>query len=157
MAKESAASGPSLGQFIMAMIVVTVLAGVVGGVFAPRLAARDPGAKPAQTGEATAEPGAPPKVNLVDLPPIVTNLGSPQETWVRLETSMVFDPAAVKQPETLAAQIANDILAYMRTVSLTQIQGPIGLQNLRQDLNERAAIRSSGAVKELAIRTLVLQ
>jgi flagellar FliL protein len=40
---------------------------------------------------------------------------------------------------------------------MSQIEGPIGLQNLRQELNERASIRSNGAVKELVIRTLVVQ
>jgi flagellar protein FliL len=156
MAAQPSASGSSFGQFIIAMVVVTVLAGVIGTVVAPRLNAQSPATKE-QKVEAAAEAAIPSKPNLLDLPPIVTNLGAPQETWVRLETSMVFDPTAVKQPETLAAEIANDLLAYMRTVSLTQLQGPIGLQNLRQDLNDRAAVRSNGAVKELAIRTFVLQ
>ncbi|HLH48777.1 MAG TPA: flagellar basal body-associated FliL family protein [Roseiarcus sp.] len=152
-------SGPSLGQFIVALVVVTILAGAVGALFAPHPAA-GPGAQPskeAPAAEAAAEPAVAATSNLLDLPPIVTNLGSPQEMWIRLETSMIFDPSQVKHPEALAAEIANDLLAYLRTVAVTQIQGPIGLQNLRQDINERAAIRSNGAVKELVIKTLVIQ
>ncbi len=42
-------------------------------------------------------------------------------------------------------------------MSLKQLEGPIGLQNIRQDLNERAAIRTGGKVRELVIRTLVVQ
>ena len=58
---------------------------------------------------------------------------------------------------SLGAEIAGDILAFLRTTSLSQIQGAAGLQNLRDDLNERVAIRSGGSVKELVIRTLVVQ
>jgi flagellar FliL protein len=91
------------------------------------------------------------------MPPIVTNLGAPKDTWIRLEASIVFDAKTIPHPETLADEIASDELAYLRTVSLSQIEGPIGLQNIRQDLNERAAIRSNGKVSELIIRTLVVQ
>lgn len=154
-ARAAEASGPSLGQFIVALVVVTILAGAVGALFAPH-PATGPGAQPAKETPA-AEPAVAATSNLLDLPPIVTNLGSPQEMWIRLEASMIFDPSQVKHPEALAAEIANDLLAYLRTVAVTQIQGPIGLQNLRQDINERAAIRSNGAVRELVIKTLVIQ
>jgi flagellar FliL protein len=155
----AAGSGPSFGQFIMAMLVVTVLAGALGAVFALHSAptSQDEGSKTTGASEKTGEVALTSTSNLFDLPPIVTNFGAPQEIWVRLEASMIYDSKAVKQPESLAAEIANDLLAYLRTVSLAQIEGPIGLQNLRQDLNERASIRSGGAVKELVIRTLVLQ
>jgi flagellar FliL protein len=90
-------------------------------------------------------------------PPIVTNLGSPSDIWIRLEGSIVFDARAMPRPEVTGGEIASDILAYLRTVKLSDIEGPIGLQNIRQDLNERAAIRSSGKVTEFVIRTLVVQ
>ena len=94
---------------------------------------------------------------IVDLPPIVTNLGAPQDTWIRLEGSIIFDPKALPHPEAVASQIGDDILAYLRTVSLRQLEGPIGLENIRQDLNERAATRSGGKVRGFVIRTLVVQ
>ena len=94
---------------------------------------------------------------IVDLPPIVTNLGAPQDTWVRLEGSIIFDPKTLPHPEAVAGQIGDDVLAYLRTVSLDQLEGPIGLENIRQDLNERAAARSSGKVQAFVIRTLVVQ
>ena len=94
---------------------------------------------------------------IVDLPSIVTNLGAPQDTWIRLEGSIIFDPKALPHPEAVASQIGDDILAYLRTVSLRQLEGPIELENIRQDLNERAAIRSGGKVRGFVIRTLVVQ
>jgi flagellar FliL protein len=159
-AQASAGSGSSFGQFIVAMVVVTILAGAIGAIFAPRSASAPQGqaSKEAPAAQAIGQSGGvAPTSNMLDLPPIVTNLGAPQDLWMRLETSMIFDSGAVPHPDALAAEIANDLLAYLRTVSVSQIQGPIGMQNLRQDINERAAIRSGGAVKELVIRTLVIQ
>ena len=49
-------------------------------------------------------PPAPPAQasTIVDLPPIVTNLGAPQDTWIRLEGSIVFDPKTLPHPEAVA-------------------------------------------------------
>ena len=49
-----------------------------------------------------------------DLPPIVTNLGAPQDTWIRLEGSIIFDPKTLPHPEAIAGQIGDDILAYLQ-------------------------------------------
>ena len=118
---------------------------------APRPAPPD---KPAES--PASAPSAQPST-IVDLPPIVTNLGAPQDTWVRLEGSIIFDPKTLPHPEAMAGQIGDDVLAYLRTVSLHQLEGPIGLENIRQDLNERAATRSGGKVRAFVIRTLVVQ
>jgi flagellar FliL protein len=50
-----------------------------------------------------------------------------------------------------------DILSYIRTMSLAQIQGPSGLLHLREDLNERARLRSKGVIQELVLETLIVQ
>jgi len=42
-------------------------------------------------------------------------------------------------------------------LTIVQLQGGSGLQSLREDLNERVAIRSEGHVRELIIETLVVQ
>ena len=57
-----------------------------------------------------------------------------------------YDAAALPHPEAVAAEIAGDELAYLHTATLSQIEGPVGFQNVRQDLNERAVIRSGGKV-----------
>ena len=95
--------------------------------------------------------------SFIDMPPIVTNIASPAETWVRLEASIVFDPKLLPHPDVVAAEIATDELAYLRTVSVQELQGPIGLENIRQDLRDRAFVRSGGKVTELLLKTLVLQ
>jgi flagellar FliL protein len=149
----------SMKQIALAMLVVTALAGASGGLYGLRVAAPGPEHldKDARAEEKPAGVRIEANSSLFDLPVIVTNLGSPQETWIRLEASLLFDPKAATRPEALGAEIAGDILAFLRTTSLTQIQGAAGLQNLRDDLNERVAVRSGGSVKELVIRTLVVQ
>jgi flagellar FliL protein len=151
-----AASGaPSLLQTVLATLVVTVMAGAMGALFAVPPPAPPP--EPAAKAEPTPGGVVPAASGLFEMPPIVTNIGSPKDTWIRLEASIVFDAKTVEHPEALAEDIAGDELAYLRTVSLAQVEGPIGLENIRQDLNERAAIRSGGKVSELVIRTLVVQ
>ena len=84
----------------------------------------------------------------------------------RLDRLRREDDAASRN--VVAGRDRGDELAYLRTVTLSQIEGPIGLQNIRQDLNERAAIRSErqgqrthhsnpgGAMKRLTIAALAL-
>jgi flagellar FliL protein len=89
--------------------------------------------------------------------PVVTNLSGTSDTWIRIESSIVFNNGALENADVVSAEIRQDILAYLRTLSLPQIQGASGLQHLREDLNERAVLRSKGLVRELIIETLVVQ
>jgi flagellar protein FliL len=152
---RGAAARESLRGSLIELTIVVLLGAAAGAAF-EALRPAPPSAldKPAES--SSAAPPAQPSA-IVDLPPIVTNLGAPQDTWIRLEGSIIFDPKALSHPEALASQIGDDVLAYLRTVTLRQLEGPIGLENIRQDLNERAAIRSGGKVRALVIRTLVVQ
>jgi flagellar protein FliL len=145
---------PRSGSLIEWAIVVC-LAASAGAAFQALRPAPPAPDKPVQ--ESTARAPAAQASTIIDLPPIVTNLGAPQDTWVRLEGSIIFDPKTLPHPEAVAAQIGDDVLAYLRTVSLHQLEGPVGLENIRQDLNERAAARSGGKVHAFVIRTLVVQ
>jgi flagellar FliL protein len=80
------------------------------------------------------------------LSPIVTNLAAPANNWARVEASMVTESMSDEDAGILAAHISEDIVTYLRS-----------LQHLRDDLAERANIRSSGKVRELIIETLVIQ
>lgn len=88
---------------------------------------------------------------------VVTNLGQPSDVWIRLETAMIYQHGALKNPEVTAAEIRQDLISYARTMTLAQLEGPSALQHLREDLNERVTTRTNGAVSELVIETLVVQ
>ena len=149
----------SLLKTLAAMALVSVLAAAAGGLYGMQIV-------PVLTGllEARAKASEPPPAvrypegtGLRDLAPIITNLAQPPGTWVRLEASLVFNPKAGPLPDVLVGEIGNDVLAYMRTVTLKQIEGASGLRQLGEDLDERVAIRSEGKVRELIIQTLVVQ
>lgn len=88
---------------------------------------------------------------------VVTNLADADEAWVRLESSVVFKTASVPNPDVALAEIRADLTAYLRTVTTRQIEGPSGLQHLREDLNERVNLRTKGQVRELILESLVVQ
>ena len=91
---------------------------------------------------------------IVQLEPITSNLAYPSENWVRLEVALLFKG----QPDVkLAEDIHQDILAYIRTVSLQQIEGPRGFQYLRDDIQERVDLRSEGKVSKVIFRTFVIE
>ena len=92
--------------------------------------------------------------NVVQLEPITSNLAYPSENWVRLEVALLFNgPPDVK----VAEDIHQDILAYIRTVSLQQIEGPRGFQYLKDDIQERVDLRSQGRVSKVMFRTFVIE
>ncbi|WP_167532892.1 flagellar basal body-associated FliL family protein [Bradyrhizobium cajani] len=91
------------------------------------------------------------------LSPIVTNLAAPANNWARVEASMVTESMSDEDAGILAAHISEDIVTYLRSASVAQFEGSRGLQHLRDDLTERANIRSSGKIRELIIETLVIQ
>lgn len=92
--------------------------------------------------------------DIVVLPAITTNLAAPDEIWVRLEVALALDAPPA---ETLLDDIHQDLLGFLRSVKLHQIEGASGFQHLKTDLEERARIRSDGAVKKLLIRTLIFE
>lgn len=143
----------SLMSVILEFAVVTLIAAAAGAGMAMLQGA--PAAAPALPKKD--EAAETPHLTLLDLPPIVTNLASPADLWIRLEASIVVEGKSFTPSEVLVAEIASDVLAYLRTLTVAQIEGPIGLQNIRQDLNDRAAVRSKGKVVELVLKTLVVQ
>lgn len=97
-----------------------------------------------------------------DLQPITTNLAGTPAAWIRLEASVLLDPELKSEEKSeeeiaLLRTINEDVVAFLRTVSLTQIQGPSGFQSLREDLDERVRIRSEGKIKELIVQSMILE
>ncbi|MDT4879990.1 hypothetical protein FQZ97_1157100 [compost metagenome] len=53
--------------------------------------------------------------------------------------------------------MGDDFMSFLRSVNLMQLQGAAGLAYLRADLEERARMRSEGAVDRVFISTLVVE
>ncbi len=98
-----------------------------------------------------AEPASP---TVIQLAGITTNLAAPSDVWIRMEASIVLDEP---QDAGLSERVHQDFLAFVRTLKLHQIEGASGFQHFKADLEERAAIRSNGHVKQVLIRTLLFE
>lgn len=161
-AEESsgAAEKPSgLLGFIVAMLVSTVVSSVGGGIYGLYGMSADSAPVTAKAEKVAETPKQPftESLNLKSLSPIITNLAGPKGTWARLEAAIIVTPEAGQDDNLLAGKISEDIVAYLRTIPLEQIEGANGFQNLREDLNHRARIRSEGRVRELVIQSLVVE
>ncbi|MEQ8824487.1 MAG: flagellar basal body-associated FliL family protein [Filomicrobium sp.] len=98
------------------------------------------------------------KINeIIGLDPIIASLAKSSGAWVRLETAIVFKSEPEAGFTAVKSEIASDILAYLRTVSLDQIQGASGLEYLTDDLQDIARVRSQGAVDRLVIKGLIFE
>ncbi len=158
MANAAASTGkpPGKANLLVTVAALTVLAAVGGGLVGKLIvaAAHAPAAPEPAAAKALSYGG---DVDVRELPPIVTNLAAPSGIRVRLQVSLVYAKKDVENPALLMGQVSDDLVAFLKTLTLTQIEGASGLQSLREDLNERAAVRSQGKVRELVIETLVVQ
>lgn len=146
-------------KWLATMILLTLLSAGAGGLMGLHLFTAAQQVVEAKKRPPNERPSAVPyaSAHLRRLAPVVTNLASPANTWARVEASIVFDKLNEEEVTIMAARIGEDLVSYLRTVSLPQIEGARGLQYLREDLNERATVRSGGKVRELIIETLVVQ
>ena len=94
---------------------------------------------------------------LAGLAPITTNLAKPSSTWIRLEAAIVVEKDLGPDAQLMASKISEDIVGYLRTVSIDQIEGPSGFQHLREDLNDRVRVRSEGKISELVITSMIVE
>lgn len=159
---------------VAALAVLTAVGGgggwFIGGMLATKLAPQVAAAKEAAAKEAAAEAGAKkeekkageeglPRISteangIVQLESITTNLAYPSENWIKLDVALMFKGAPDAK---MAEDIHQDIMAYLRTVSLQQIEGPRGFQYLRDDIQERVDLRSQGRVSRVMFRTFVIE
>jgi flagellar protein FliL len=149
---------PSLLAFLGGMLILTGFATGAGGLAGMQVAARLAPAQKLESGAGQSVKGRyAENATLKPLPPIITNLANPTNTWVRLEASIVVEREAEGEASALLAGIAEDFVAFLRTVSLQQIEGPSGFQNLREDLSDRLRVRTGGKARDLVIQAFIVE
>jgi flagellar FliL protein len=163
MAAKSDARKSSQTGFIAVMAGLTLLAGGGGLIVGKLVSARLKTAAQVVAASAQAPAAAPAAaspyngIEIRELPPIVTNLANPATTGVRLQVALVYAKKPMEDIKLVSAQIGDDLISFVKTLSLDQLQGASGLQNLREDLTERAVIRSQGSVREVIIEAIITQ
>lgn len=115
-----------------------------------------------EAGAAGSEDAAVEQANLkggriIPLPDILTTLAEPKGKWIRLEGSIMAAAETESSPEALAERSGEQIMGYLRTVHLPQIEGPSGLLGLRDDLNETIKVLSDGEVQAILIHGIVIE
>lgn len=161
---RSEAGGPpprqlSTFNFILIVAALTLAAGGIGFLCGLQILSSAQDAfrsAAAESGAVHGEPARMANAKLRPLTPIVTNLAEAKSVWIRIESSLVFDEIP-EDADALAARISEDIVGFLRTVSMKQIEGATGFQHLTEDLNERVRVRSSGRVRELIIQGLIVE
>lgn len=152
-----AVAKPGQAGFLAALALLTLLAGGTGLGLAFIVHERATGTTQAEAVPRPEPLRYSPGSSLFRLEPIVTNLRHPRETFIRADIALVLDEPDEAARARLAAEVSGDIMAYLRTIDLARLEGASGLQFLREDLSERATIRSEGRVRELILETLVVQ
>ncbi len=143
---------------VVPLLALTVAAGGGGALVGSRIvSAVRAQASPPAAGAPAPHPQEAASSAVKELQPVLTNLLAPEGAWVRLQTAIVYDKSDSAQIDVLSARIGEDVLAFVKTLTVAQLQGASGLQHLREDLNERASLRSDGRVRELVIEMLVVQ
>ena len=135
-------------------VVLGTLAAIAGGFAFGFLGVKGASA-PADTA-APAAKAAPKSLEVRPLPPIVTNLREPSSLYVRLEAVVVLEPNT-PDAAALAAKIGDDLVSYLRTVSISELDGPTGFQYVREDMRRRSVQLGGGKVRELLLQSFVVQ
>lgn len=118
----------------------------------------EPAAEAAATEtEPEAEPIDPHTLKVTRFPPVLTTLAEPKGKWIRLEGAILTGSEGEVPPELLAEQAGEQILAYLRTLRLDQIEGPSGFLGLRSDLTETVKVLSGGEIQGVLIHGLVVE
>ncbi|MER0238904.1 flagellar basal body-associated FliL family protein [Fulvimarina sp. MAC8] len=95
-------------------------------------------------------------LRIIELNPVLTNLYNPATSWIRIEAAIIMKDDAETDPAILAAEIEADTLAFARSLQIAQVEGTRGLLHLRDDLRERAKLRSP-AVVDYLIKAMVVE
>jgi flagellar FliL protein len=176
------ASGGSMVSFIIAIALMTLMsagAGFSTGGFlidapAPEAmvdkaanAKKTASAKPGVHGKHTSDDQAKSAgdegidaagvIEIINLQPIVTNLADPPKTWVRIEASIALVSTYDGDKNLLSTTIAEDLLMFTRTLTLASLAGSSGIAHYKEDISERARVRSGGAVNQVLLRMLVIE
>ena len=132
------AKAPGKANLIVSVAALTVLAAIGGGLVGKIIMAKAKAVAMAASSsdDKSASPYAG-DIEVRELPPIVTNLVDPPETRVRLQVSILYSKKDIENPTMLVGQLSDDLMAFLKTLSLSNLQGASGLQALREDLNER--------------------
>ncbi|POF30149.1 flagellar basal body-associated FliL family protein [Roseibium marinum] len=147
-------------SFLAALLLLTLVGGGGGAVFAKYLVDyTEQEVQGRQRQQQSYSETLPFSVStrLQKLDPLVTNLASPKDSWIRVHASILLEEETEGEVGLLRKKVEDDFLGYLRTLTLGHLEGGAGLQHLKEDLTERAKTRSKGQIHEVILESVVIQ
>lgn len=97
--------------------------------------------------------------HLIELPVIKASLVRDKAIWVRMEVAVVFPGGKIEEEKEaeIVAQLVEDTAAFVRTLTLEQLSSASGLEYLRDDLIDRARMRTDGVAQNIIIKSLLVE
>lgn len=92
----------------------------------------------------------------ISIPSIIVDLKGEPKTRVRLDVSIVA-AHGTSDAGPLKGEVREDVISYLKGLTVGEIQGVRGFQNLREQLDDRAKVRGRGAILGLLIGGLVIE
>jgi flagellar protein FliL len=89
--------------------------------------------------------------------PITSNIAVPDTVWIRLEGSMAIKAKDGSKPADVVQLASNKIVAYVKTLKLVDIQGPVGFLALNSDLNEIVRSATDGQARSVLISGFIVE
>jgi flagellar FliL protein len=96
-------------------------------------------------------------VVLTPFPPITSNIAMPESVWIRLEGVMAIKPNSGVKPADLVQIASTQMIAYVRTLKLADIQGATGFQAFNADLNELVRNVTEGQARAVLISGFIVE
>ena len=97
------------------------------------------------------------KTKYVPLDDIIVSLRDERRTRIRIVCIALLPPSLSVEEKVLLAQVQSDIAAYLRTLSIEDIETGIGFTYLRDDLEEIVQVRAQNAKARLMIASIVAE
>jgi len=157
---ESAAQPSRNSGFLAALVLLTLIGGGAGAGLAKYVTdytEEEVHSRLRQQKTFTQTLPFPPSTRLQTLEPLVTNLASPKEAWIRLQASVLLEHEGDGDMAVMRKKVEDDFLGYLRTLTMSHLEGGIGLQHLKEDLTERARTRTKGQIQEVILESVVIQ
>jgi flagellar FliL protein len=159
---DATAMGMSGADFIKSMAVALLLGVGGGGAFGYFVIPTAP-ASQSKVAPAPADKSGAPRTGRfpndaleIGIPSIIVDLKGEPRSRVRLDLSIVA-VHGTSATGTLKDEVREDVIAYLKGLTVADIQGVRGFQNLREQLDDRAKIRGRGAILGLLIGGFVIE
>lgn len=90
----------------------------------------------------------------VTLEPVLTNISTPSDVWIRFESVLELSEPL---PKEITNQIHQDFLAYFHSLHLSELTGASAFMDLKTELLARANVRAEGKVETVYIKTFLFE